>query len=83
MNIQLNSKKSMSSISVSLVLIMTVLFSPFVSHAQEIDLLLKGGHVIDAKNKINGKMDVAVKDGKVFRVAADIPASSAKKNCQR
>jgi dihydroorotase len=48
-------------------------------NAQEIDLLLKGGHVIDAKNQINGKMDVAVKDGKVFRVAADIPASSAKK----
>jgi dihydroorotase len=47
--------------------------------AQEIDFLLKGGHLIDAKNKINGKMDVAVKDGKVFRVAADIPASSAKK----
>jgi dihydroorotase len=35
--------------------------------------------VIDAKNKINGKMDVAVKDGKILRVAADIPASSAKK----
>lgn len=47
--------------------------------AQEIDLLLKGGHVIDAKNKINSKMDVAVKDGKIYRVAADIPASSAKK----
>ena len=47
--------------------------------AQEIDLLIKGGHVIDAKNKINGKMDVAVKDGKILRVAADIPASSAKK----
>lgn len=47
--------------------------------AQEIDLLLKGGHLIDAKNKINGKMDVAVKDGKIFRVAADIPASYAKK----
>ena len=79
MNIQHTSNKSMSSISLSLVLMMTVLFSPFVSSAQEIDLLLKGGHVIDAKNKINGKMDVAVKDGKVFRVAADIPASSAKK----
>lgn len=47
--------------------------------AQEIDILLKGGHVIDAKNKINGKMDVAVKDGKIYRVATDIPASSAKK----
>lgn len=47
--------------------------------AQEIDLLLKGGHVIDAKNKINSKMDIAIKDGKVYRVAADIPVSSAKK----
>ena len=51
----------------------------FNIQAQEIDFLLKGGHLIDAKNKINGKMDVAVKDGKIFRVAADIPASSAKK----
>lgn len=47
--------------------------------AQEIDLLLKGGHVIDAKNKINSKMDIAIKDGKIYRVAADIPVSSAKK----
>ena len=47
--------------------------------AQEIDMLIKGGHVIDPKNKIDGKMDVAIKDGKIFQVAADIPASSAKK----
>jgi dihydroorotase len=42
-------------------------------------MLIKGGHVIDPKNNIDGKMDVAIKDGKIFRVAADIPASSAKK----
>ena len=66
-----------SAKSISLFLLIT-LFAASVN-AQEIDLLLKGGHVIDAKNKIDGKMDVAVKDGKVFRVAADIPASSAKK----
>jgi dihydroorotase len=47
--------------------------------AQDIDLLLKGGHVIDAKNNIDRKMDVAVKAGKIFRVAADIPSVSAKK----
>lgn len=47
--------------------------------AQDIDILLKGGHVIDAKNSIDRKMDVAIKAGKIFRVAADIPASSAKK----
>lgn len=79
MRTQFNSKKGLSSISLCLVMMLAVLFSPSVSSAQEIDLLLKGGHVIDAKNKINSKMDVAVKDGKIYRVAADIPASSAKK----
>ena len=47
--------------------------------AQEIDMLLKGGHVIDPKNKIDSKMDVAIKDGKIFKVAANIPANTAKK----
>lgn len=49
------------------------------TRAQQIDLLLKGGHVIDPKNKINAKMDVAVIAGKIFRVAADIPANTARK----
>lgn len=56
-----------------------LLFSSMSLSAQEIDLLLKGGHVMDAKNKINSKMDVAIKDGKIYRVAADISANSAKK----
>ncbi|HEY1010227.1 MAG: amidohydrolase/deacetylase family metallohydrolase [Daejeonella sp.] len=47
--------------------------------AQQIDLLLKGGHVIDPKNNIDGKMDVAIADGKIFKVAANIPANTAKK----
>ena len=47
--------------------------------AQDIDILLKGGHVMDAKNRIDRKMDVAIKGGKIFRVATDIPAGSAKK----
>lgn len=47
--------------------------------AQEIDLLLKGGHVIDPKNNINSKMDVAIVGNKIFRVAASIPESSSKK----
>lgn len=50
-----------------------------VSNAQEIDLLLKGGQVIDSRNNINSKMDVAISKGKIFKVAAGIPASSAKK----
>ena len=60
-------------------LVLFLVLSPFLSRAQDYDLLLKGGRLIDAKNKIDAKMDVAVKDGKISRVAADIPASAAKK----
>jgi dihydroorotase len=42
------------------------------------DLLLKGGHVIDPKNKIDGRMDVAVRDGKIAAVAAGIDPAQAK-----
>ena len=47
--------------------------SPALGAQTTYDLLLKGGHVIDAKNKINAPMDVAVADGKIARVAANIP----------
>ncbi len=47
--------------------------------AQQYDLLLKGGHVIDGRNKISAVRDVAMKDGKIAAVAANIPASSALK----
>ena len=39
------------------------------------DLLLKGGHVIDPKNNINEKMDVAVKDKKMKK-STSVRASS-------
>lgn len=45
--------------------------------AQEYDLLLKGGHVIDPKNKIDARMDIGIKGGKIARVAANIPAAAA------
>ncbi len=45
--------------------------------AQTYDLLLKGGHVIDPKNGIDGRMDIAVKDDIIARVAGDIPAAEA------
>src|SRR5690606_41844811 len=40
-------------------------------------LLIKGGHVIDARNGVNGVRDVAIADGKIAAVSADIPASEA------
>src|SRR6185312_14945182 len=41
------------------------------------DLLLQGGHVIDAKNKVSGIRDVAVKDGKIAAVAEHIDPAKA------
>jgi dihydroorotase len=41
------------------------------------DLLLRGGHVIDAKNRIDGVMDVAIKDGKIARVAPGLSPKDA------
>ena len=47
--------------------------------AQDYDLLLKGGHVIDGKNKISAVRDVAIKDGKIAEVAASIDPAKAHK----
>jgi dihydroorotase len=43
------------------------------------DTLLKGGHVIDARNGIDAVRDVAIEDGKIAAVAANIPAAQAAK----
>ncbi|MFN7919916.1 MAG: amidohydrolase/deacetylase family metallohydrolase [Bryobacteraceae bacterium] len=46
--------------------------------AQPYDLLLEGGHVIDPKNGVNGRMDVAIAAGKIAAVAPSIDPSQAK-----
>src|SRR3954447_228904 len=43
------------------------------------DLLIKGGHLIDGKNRISAVRDVAIKDGKIAAVAPNIAASRASK----
>ena len=43
------------------------------------DLLLKGGHVIDAKNRIDGVRDVAITGGRIALVAEKIDPSEARK----
>ena len=45
--------------------------------AQEYDIVLKGGHVVDAKNNIDAVMDVAIKDGKIAEVAKNIDGKKA------
>lgn len=43
------------------------------------DLLLQGGHVIDAKNGISAVRDVAIKDGAIAAVAARVDPATALK----
>jgi len=45
--------------------------------SQSYDIVIKGGHVIDAKNNIDAVMDVAIKDGKIAQVAKNIDAKQA------
>ncbi|MBB15635.1 amidohydrolase/deacetylase family metallohydrolase [Candidatus Poribacteria bacterium] len=43
------------------------------------DLTLKGGHVIDPKNQIDGIMDVGIKDRKIRAVSPKIPSTESSK----
>ncbi len=43
------------------------------------DLLLKGGSVLDPAQELRGTLDVAVQDGKIAAVAANIPAPEARR----
>ena len=49
------------------------------SNQPYIDLLLKGGRVIDPANGVDGQFDVAIARSKVSAVEAEIPASSARR----
>lgn len=40
--------------------------------AQEVDLIIKGGHLIDPKNGIDAIMDVSIDEGKVLAVGSDL-----------
>src|SRR4051812_37265376 len=59
-------------------IILITLFCVNFLYAQQIDILLKGGHVIDPKNKIDEQMDVAIANGKILEVSKNISAKSAK-----
>jgi dihydroorotase len=78
----MNASKKQARFSIlitGILLVFTIWMSSFQrAEAQVIDILLKGGHVIDPKNKIDSQMDVAIVDGKVFQVAANIPVKNVK-----
>ncbi|MFN7919174.1 MAG: amidohydrolase/deacetylase family metallohydrolase [Bryobacteraceae bacterium] len=56
-----------------------VLVAASAALAQTYDMVLQGGTVIDAKNGISARRDVAIAGGKIAEVAPNIPASKAKK----
>src|SRR5262245_47556960 len=50
-----------------------------LSAQQKYDFLLKGGHLIDARNNISAVRDVGIANGKVAAVAASLDAADALK----
>jgi dihydroorotase len=57
-------------------LVLAALPIPFPA-AQKYDLVIKGGRVLDASQKIDRIMDVAIRQGKIAVLQTDIPASDA------
>ena len=51
------------------IFLFTSLLISFSANAQEIDLLLKGGHVIDPKNGISETMDIGITGKNIVKIA--------------
>src|ERR1700730_7001740 len=47
--------------------------------AQDCDLLIKGGTVIDPGQNLHATLDVAVKNGKILEVSRDFPENRARR----
>jgi dihydroorotase len=58
----------------------TFLFCTISTSAQQFDLVLRNGHLIDPKNNVDAKRDVAIRDGKIAAIELSIPASAAKQS---
>jgi dihydroorotase len=61
--------------TISLILFFTLI----TVQAQEIDILIKNGHVFDPKNNIDAVMDVAIADGKILDMGTHLNSEDAKK----
>lgn len=55
-----------------------LLFVSLSIKSQTYTIVIKGGHVIDAKNNIDGIMDVAINEGKIALVAKNIDAKQGR-----
>jgi dihydroorotase len=56
---------------------LALLAGPANAQLPAYDLLLRGGHVIDPKNHVDGTMDVAIKDGHIAKVAPNLKPADA------
>ncbi|MBM3784637.1 MAG: amidohydrolase/deacetylase family metallohydrolase [Acidobacteria bacterium] len=56
-----------------------LLAASFAMCAQDYDLVLRGGRVIDPKNNRDGRFDIAIKAGRIAAVEPSIDAARAKK----
>jgi dihydroorotase len=65
--------------AIAALLLSLLIFTPPSALAQQYDLLIKGGHVIDPANHVDSAMDVAIANGKIVAVAKDIPADQSGK----
>lgn len=59
------------------VILLLLLFRFQFLFAQSFDILIKGGHVIDPKNNISEILDVAIRQGKIVKVAKNIDPKNA------
>ena len=66
------------SLNVRQMVVVLASFLPIMATAQEkYDLLLRGGRLIDPKNKINAIRDLAIADGKIAAVAEKVDPAEA------
>lgn len=63
----------------AVLLVSAALMGGTVSAQQIYDLVLKGGHVIDPKNKRNERLDIAISGGRITKISPRIPASQARR----
>ena len=56
-----------------------ILLFAALAQAQQYDLILKGGRVIDPKNGVDAVRDVAIRGGRIAAVEANLPAGAARK----
>lgn len=59
-------------------IILIFLFISFITKAQQVDVLIKNGKIIDGSGNSWFYADVAIKDGKIFKVAKNLNFTSAK-----